>query len=40
MDYLGSVGVYGFFGALNFIGVVLYVMFGLHKKKPEERSVR
>lgn len=38
MDYLGSVGVYGFFGALNFIGVVLYVMFGLHKKKSKERS--
>ncbi|MGN0659916.1 MAG: MFS transporter [Emergencia sp.] len=32
MDYLGSVGVYGLFSALNTAGVVLYLIFGLHKK--------
>ena len=31
MDYLGSGGVYGLFSILNLIGVVLYLIFGLHK---------
>lgn len=31
MDYFGSVGVYVLFSALNVIGIVLYILFGLHK---------
>ncbi len=30
MDWLGSAGVYGLFSLLNTIGVLLYVVFGLH----------
>ena len=33
MDYFGSGGVYALFSALNLIGVVLYLIFGLHKKE-------
>ena len=31
MDYYGSTGVYGLFGILNTFGVILFVVFGLHK---------
>ncbi|MGC2874131.1 MFS transporter [Ihubacter sp. mB4P-1] len=33
MDHFGSVGVYGLFGIFNAIGVALYFLWGLHKKK-------
>jgi len=33
MDYLGSTGVYGLFGTINAFGVVLFVVFGLHKNE-------
>ncbi len=32
MDWFGSGGVYGLFSLLNCIGVILYILFGLHKK--------
>lgn len=32
MDYYGSVGVYALFSFFNLIGVILYVIFGLHKQ--------
>lgn len=35
MDYLGSVGVYGLFSLFNATGVVLYLLFGLHKTETE-----
>lgn len=35
MDYFGSTGVYGLFGIINCFGVVLFVLFGLHKKEEE-----
>jgi len=31
MDYYGSVGVYALFSFFNLVGVILYVIFGLHK---------
>lgn len=33
MDWLGSTGVYGLFGILNTIGVILFISFGLHKSE-------
>jgi PPP family 3-phenylpropionic acid transporter len=33
MDYFGSTGVYTLFGILNFIGVVMFVLCGLHKSE-------
>jgi len=33
MDYLGSTGVYGLFGIINAFGVLLFVIFGLHKNE-------
>ena len=33
MDYFGSTGVYGLFGMLNAFGVILFVIFGLHKNE-------
>lgn len=33
MDFIGSRGVYALFGVLNGAGVLLYICFGLHKKK-------
>ena len=33
MDYFGSTGVYGLFGSINCLGVILFVTFGLHKQK-------
>lgn len=35
MDCFGSTGVYGLFGIINCFGVVLFVLFGLHKKEEE-----
>ena len=42
MDSFGSTGVYGLFGILNCLGVVLFVCFGLHKKDkdPIDKSCR
>lgn len=31
MDIFGSVGVYGLFSLLNFAGLILYLIFGLHR---------
>ena len=33
MDYTGSTGVYFLFGILNCIGVILFILFGLHKSE-------
>lgn len=33
MDYFGSTGVYGLFGVINCFGVILFMIFGLHKKE-------
>ena len=33
MDHFGSTGVYALFGTLNAIGVILFVLFGLHKNE-------
>lgn len=33
MDYFGSAGVYGLFGVINSFGVILFIVFGLHKKE-------
>lgn len=38
MDYVGVRGAYGFFAILNIIGLLLYVMFGLHKPFKGEDS--
>ena len=37
MDHFGSVGVYGLFSLFNVVGVVLYLLWGLHKPKRAER---
>ena len=33
MDYFGSTGVYALFGTINAFGVVLFMIFGLHKSE-------
>ena len=33
MDYFGSAGVYGLFGVINSFGMILFIVFGLHKKE-------
>ena len=33
MDFFGATGVYALFSGMNVIGVVLYIAFGLHRKK-------
>lgn len=33
MDYFGSTGVYGLFGAINCLGAIMFIIFGLHKQK-------
>lgn len=37
MDHFGSVGVYGLFSLFNVAGVVLYLLFGLHRTKDARR---
>ena len=40
MDHFGSCGVYVLFGCLNAFGIILYILFGLHKKieKPIDKG--
>lgn len=38
MDHFGSVGVYSFFSMLNIFGVILYMVFGLHRKEKGKES--
>lgn len=39
MDYFGSTGVYGLFGILNGLGVILFVIFGLHKTADKAEKI-
>lgn len=36
MDHFGSSGVYALFGCLNALGIILYILFGLHKDNLEK----